>query len=121
MDLAFCYSINFLVYSACQFQTLSLSLSISLSLFLFLFLFLSFTFLKSLTPCFTLQCLKSKAMEMTYSSNYMFFFFFFFFLTCLLHINFHPVVGYTTKKKITMIDDIFWVYWSDLKKKTRDY
>lgn len=107
MDLAFCYSINFLVYSACQFQTLSL--------FLFLFLFLSFTFLKSLTPCFTLQCLKSKAMEMTYSSNYMSFFFF---LTCLLHINFHPVVGYTTKKKITMIDDIFWVYWSDLKKNT---
>lgn len=89
MDLAFCYSINFLVYSACQFQTLSLFL------FLFLFLFLSFTFLKSLTSCFTLQCSKSKAMEMTYSSNYMFFFF----LTCLLHINFHPVVGYTTKKK----------------------
>ena len=37
------------------------------------------------------------------------------FLTCLLHINFHPVVGYTTKKN-KMIDDIFWVYWSDLKK-----
>lgn len=90
MDLAFCYSINFLVYSACQFQTLSL--------FLFLFLFLSFTFLKSLTPCFTLQCLKSKAMEMTYSSNYMSFFFFFFFNLLATH-QFSSCCSLYDKKK----------------------
>lgn len=94
MDLAFCYSINFLVYSACQFQTLSL----------FLFLFLSFTFLKSLTSCFTLQCLKSKAMELTYSSNYMSFFFFFFFNLLATH-QFSSCCRLYDKKKITMIDD----------------
>ena len=85
MDLAFVT----LLTSWC----IRVSISNSLSFFLFLYFYFSlslFTFLKSLTPCFTLQCLKSKAMEMTYSSNYIF-------LTCLLHINFHPVVGYTTK------------------------
>ena len=53
-------------------------------------------------------------MKMTYSSNYMSFFFFF---NLLATHQFSSCCRLYDKKKITMIDDIFWVYWSDLKKK----